>query len=156
MADAAKWYVVHTYSGYENKVAANIETVVENRKMHDQILLVKFAVFENEDNDELKMTDDAWYVVRNTRGVTGFVGPESKPVPLTEEEILKLGVEKRVVEVNYEKGDMVTIIDGAFDGVIGVVDDIDTEANSVRVIISMFGKETPVDLELDQVETVKE
>ena len=102
------------------------------------------------------MTDDAWYVVRNTRGVTGFVGPESKPVPLTEEEVLKLGVEKRVVEVNYEKGDMVTIVDGAFDGVIGVVDHIDTDANSVRVIISMFGKETPVDLELDQVEAVKD
>ena len=95
-------------------------------------------------------------VVRNTRGVTGFVGPESKPVPLTDEEVLKLGVEKRVIEVNYEKGDMVTIIDGAFEGVIGVVDDIDTDQNSVRVIISMFGKETPVDLELDQVETVKE
>ncbi len=186
MADDARWYVVHTYSGYENKVAANIETVVENRKMQDQILevsvptekvteiredgtkkeverkifpgyvLVKFAVFENEDTDELSMTDDAWYVVRNTRGVTGFVGPESKPVPLTEEEVLKLGVEKRVVEVNYEKGDMVTIVDGAFDGVIGVVDDIDTDANSVRVIISMFGKETPVDLELDQVEAVKD
>ena len=186
MAENAKWYVVHTYSGYENKVATNIETVVENRKMHDQILevsvptetvteiredgtkkeverkifpgyvLVKFAVFENEDTDEVKMTDDAWYVVRNTRGVTGFVGPESKPVPLTDEEVLKLGVEKRVIEVNYEKGDMVTIIDGAFEGVIGVVDDIDTDQNSVRVIISMFGKETPVDLELDQVETVKE
>ena len=182
MAENAKWYVVHTYSGYENKVATNIETVVENRKMHDQILevsvptetvteiredgtkkeverkifpgyvLVKFAVFENEDTDEVKMTDDAWYVVRNTRGVTGFVGPESKPVPLTDEEVLKLGVEKRVIEVNYEKGDMVTIIDGAFEGVIGVVDDIDTDQNSVRVIISMFGKETPVDLELDQIE----
>lgn len=186
MADAAKWYVVHTYSGYENKVAANIETVVENRKMQDEILdvkvptelvteirddgskkeverkifpgyvLVKFAVFENEDTDEVKMTDNAWYVVRNTRGVTGFVGPESKPVPLTEEEVLKLGVEKRVIEVNYGKGDMVAIVDGAFDGVIGVVEHVDTEANSVRVLISMFGKETPVDLELDQVELVKD
>ena len=186
MAENAKWYVVHTYSGYENKVATNIETVVENRKMHDQILevsvptetvteiredgtkkeverkifpgyvLVKFAVFENEDTDEVKMTDDAWYVVRNTRGVTGFVGPESKPVPLTDEEVLKLGVEKRVIEVNYEKGDMVTIIDGAFEGVIGVVDDIDTDQNSVRVIISMFGKETPVDLELDHKKKLKQ
>lgn len=186
MADTARWYVVHTYSGYENKVATNIQTVVENRDMHDQILevsvptetvteiredgtkkeverkifpgyvLVKFAVFENEDTDELKMTDEAWYVVRNTRGVTGFVGPESKPIPLSEEEVLKLGVEKRVVEVNYEVGDMVTIIDGAFDGVIGVVDEIDTEHNAVRVTISMFGKETPVDLELDQVEAQKD
>ena len=186
MADNAKWYVAHTYSGYENAVKTAIEKFVANRHLEDMILdiqvpletvtevtdsgdmkeverkvfpgyvLVKFAVFENEDTDEVKMTDDAWYVVRNTRGVTGFVGPESKPVPLTEEEVLQLGVEKRVVEVNYEKGDMVTIVDGAFEGVIGVVDDIDTEGNSVRVIISMFGKETPVELELDQVETVKE
>ena len=178
----AEWYVVHTYSGYENKVAANIETVVENRKMQDYILdvqvptelvteikddgtkkeierkifpgyvIVKLAVFENEDSGELEMTDDTWYVIRNTRGVTGFVGPEGKPVPLSDSEIAALGVEKRVVEVNYAKGDMVTIIDGAFDGIIGVVDEIDTENNMVRVIISMLGRETPVELELDQVE----
>lgn len=184
MADISKWYVVHTYSGYENKVAANIETIVENRKMHDQILevkvptemvteiredgtkkdverkvfpgyvLVKVAVFEDDDSGELEMNDDTWYVIRNTRGVTGFVGPEGKPVPLTEDEIYALGVEKRIVEVNYSKGDMVSIIDGAFEGVIGVVDEIDTEHNSVRVVISMLGRETPVDLELDQVESV--
>lgn len=182
MAEISKWYVVHTYSGYENKVAANIETVVENRKMQDYILdvqvptelvteikddgskkeierkifpgyvIVKLAVFENEDSGELEMTDDTWYVIRNTRGVTGFVGPEGKPVPLSDSEIAALGVEKRVVEVNYEKGDMVTIIDGAFDGIIGVVDEINTENNMVRVIISMLGRETPVELELDQVE----
>lgn len=185
MADISKWYVVHTYSGYENKVAANIETVVENRKMHDRILevkvptemvteirddgtkkdverkvfpgyvLVKVAVFEDDDSGELQMNDDTWYVIRNTRGVTGFVGPEGKPVPLTEQEIYAMGVEKRIVEVNYNKGDMVSIIDGAFEGVIGVVDTIDTDMNSVRVIISMLGRETPVDLELDQVESVK-
>ncbi len=182
MAEISKWYVVHTYSGYENKVAANIETVVENRKMHDYILdvqvptelvteikddgtkkeierkifpgyvIVKLAVFENEDTGELEMTDDTWYVIRNTRGVTGFVGPEGKPVPLSDSEIAALGVEKRVVEVNYAKGDMVTIIDGAFDGIIGVVDEVNTENNMVRVIISMLGRETPVELELDQVE----
>lgn len=182
MAEISKWYVVHTYSGYENKVAANIETVVENRKMQDYILdvqvptelvteikddgskkeierkifpgyvIVKLAVFENEDSGELEMTDDTWYVIRNTRGVTGFVGPEGKPVPLSDSEIAALGVEKRVVEVNYTKGDMVTIIDGAFDGIIGVVDEINTENNMVRVIISMLGRETPVELELDQVE----
>ena len=182
MAEISKWYVVHTYSGYENKVAANIETVVENRKMQDYILdvqvptelvteikddgstkeierkifpgyvIVKLAVFENEDSEELEMTDDTWYVIRNTRGVTGFVGPEGKPVPLSDSEIAALGVEKRVVEVNYAKGDMVTIIDGAFDGIIGVVDEINTENNMVRVIISMLGRETPVELELDQVE----
>ena len=181
MADISKWYVVHTYSGYENKVASNIETVVENRKIHDQILevkvptetvteirddgtkkeverkifpgyvLVKVAVYEDEDSDELQMNDDTWYVIRNTRGVTGFVGPEGKPVPLTDDEIYALGVEKKVVEVNYKKGDMVSIIDGAFEGVIGVVDNVDTDNNSVRVVISMLGRETPVDLELDQV-----
>ena len=175
MADISKWYVVHTYSGYENKVASNIETVVENRKIHDQILevkvptetvteirddgtkkeverkifpgyvLVKVAVYEDEDSDELQMNDDTWYVIRNTRGVTGFVGPEGKPVPLTDDE---------VVEVNYKKGDMVSIIDGAFEGVIGVVDNVDTDNNSVRVVISMLGRETPVDLELDQVEAI--
>lgn len=185
MAEISRWYVVHTYSGYENKVAANIETVVENRKMNDLILdvqvptelvteikddgtkkeverkifpgyvIVKLAVFEDEDTGELEMTDDTWYVIRNTRGCTGFVGPEGKPIPLSDNEIAALGVEKRVVEVNYEKGDMVTIIDGAFEGVIGVVDEIDTENNMVRVTISMLGRETPVELELDQVESMK-
>ena len=176
MADISKWYVVHTYSGYENKVASNIETVVENRKIHDQILEVKvptetvteirddgtkkeverkiFPGYEDEDSDELQMNDDTWYVIRNTRGVTGFVGPEGKPVPLTDDEIYALGVEKKVVEVNYKKGDMVSIIDGAFEGVIGVVDNVDTDNNSVRVVISMLGRETPVDLELDQVEAI--
>lgn len=184
MAEISRWYVVHTYSGYENKVASNIETVVENRKMQDLILdvqvptetvievkedgtkkeverkifpgyvIVKLAVFEDEETGEYEMTDDTWYVIRNTRGATGFVGPEGKPVPLTDSEVAALGVEKRVVEVNYEKGDMVTIIDGAFDGIIGVVDEIDTEGNMVRVIISMLGRETPVELELDQVESM--
>lgn len=185
MAEISRWYVVHTYSGYENKVAANIETVVENRKMQDFILdvqvpteivteikddgskkeverklfpgyvIVKLAVFEDEDSGELEMTDDTWYVIRNTRGVTGFVGPEGKPVPLSDSEIAALGVEKRSVEVNYEKGEMVTIIDGAFEGIIGVVDEIDTDNNMVRVVISMLGRETPVELELDQVEAMK-
>ena len=100
------------------------------------------------------MNDDTWYVIRNTRGVTGFVGPEGKPVPLTDDEIYALGVEKKVVEVYYKKGDMVSIIDGAFEGVIGVVDNVDTDNNSVRVVISMLGRETPVDLELDQVEAI--
>ena len=182
MAGLSRWYVVHTYSGYENKVAANLETVVENRKMQDYVLdiqvpteivteikddgskkeverklfpgyvIVKLAVFEDDDTGEIEMTDDTWYIIRNIRGVTGFVGPEGKPVPLTEAEVASLGVEKRVVEVNYTKGDLVTIIDGAFDGIIGVVDEIDTDNNMVRVIISMLGRETPIELELDQVE----
>lgn len=183
MAEASKiskWYVVHTYSGYENKVKDNIETVVENRKMHEQILevrvptetvteikdngekkeverkmfpgyvLVKLAVSES--GDEYKMTDDAWYVIRNTRGVTGFVGPESKPVPLSEAEVASLGVEKRSVEVNYKVGDFVNITDGPFSGFAGTVEELDTERNYVRVRISMFGRETPVEFELTQAE----
>ena len=153
MADA-KWYVVHTYSGYENKVANNIEKVVENRKMHDQILDVKIPteLVEYDDDDQPKMSDDSWYVIRHTRGVTGFVGPDNKPAPLSDEEIQKLGVEKRVVEVNYEVGDMVSIVDGIFGGFSGVVEEIDTENNVVKVTVSaLFGKETMVELELDQV-----
>ena len=195
MSEISKWYVVHTYSGYENKVATNIEKVVENRKMHDLILevkvpteivvenkeakdketgemvivkkeverkvfpgyvMVKVSVFENEETGDLEMTDDTWYVIRNTRGVTGFVGPESKPVPLTEAEVFAMGVEKKVIKIDYEVGDMVTIIDGAFEGVIGTVRDLDVENNTVCVVISMLGRETPVDLELGQVEKVEE
>ena len=151
MAEISKWYVVHTYSGYENKVATNIEKVVDNRKMHDLILEVKVPT---EIVTEIK--DDTWYVIRNTRGVTGFVGPESKPVPLTDAEVYAMGVEKKVVKIDYEVGDMVTIIDGAFEGVIGVVRELDADNNSVCVVISMLGRETPVDLELDQVEKVEE
>ena len=184
MAEISKWYVVHTYSGYENKVATNIEKVVDNRKMHDLILevkvpteivteikddqkreverkifpgyvMVKVAVFENEDTGDLEMTDDTWYVIRNTRGVTGFVGPESKPTPLTEQEVYRLGVEKRTVEVNYAVGDTVNIIDEIFDGFTGRVEEIDIDNNKVKVTVSaLFGKETMVELELDQVEPI--
>jgi transcriptional antiterminator NusG len=195
MAEISKWYVVHTYSGYENKVATNIEKIVDNRKMHDLILevkvpteivvenkeakdketgekiivkkeverkifpgyvMVKVAVFEDEETGDLEMTDDTWYVIRNTRGVTGFVGPESKPIPLTEAEVYAMGVEKKVIKIDYEVGDMVTIIDGAFEGIIGTVRELDVENNVVCVVISMLGRETPVDLELDQVEKVEE
>ena len=195
MSQISKWYVVHTYSGYENKVATNIEKIVENRKMHDLILevkvpteivvenkeakdketgemvivkkeverkifpgyvMVKVAVFEDEETGDLEMTDDTWYVIRNTRGVTGFVGPESKPIPLTEAEIYAMGVEKKVVKIDYEVGDMVSIIDGAFEGIIGTVRELDVDNNTVCVVISMLGRETPVDLELDQVEKVED
>ncbi len=195
MAEISRWYVVHTYSGYENKVATNIEKIVDNRKMHDLILevkvpteivvenkeakdketgekiivkkeverkifpgyvMVKVAVFEDEETGDLEMTDDTWYVIRNTRGVTGFVGPESKPIPLTEAEVYAMGVEKKVVKIDYEVGDMVSIIDGAFEGIIGTVRELDVDNNVVCVVISMLGRETPVDLELDQVEKVEE
>ncbi len=184
MAGISKWYVIHTYSGYENKVKDNIEKVVENRKMHDQILEVKVPteiVTEIKDNgekkeverkifpgyvlvklavvevkDELTMSDDAWYVIRNTRGVTGFVGPESKPVPLSDKEVQALGVEKRIVEVNYGVGDFVNIVDGPLSDFSGVVEEIDVDKNLVLVRISMFGRETPVEFELGQVELAVE
>jgi len=166
----AKWYVIHTYSGYENKVASNLEKLVENRNMQDLIFDIKVpteTVTEIKDDKKreverkvfpsyvlIKMivTDDSWYVVRNTRGVTGFVGPAGSPVPLTEEEVHALGVEKRSIEVNYTVGDNVRITDGPLDGFIAVVDAMDLSKNSVNVTISMFGRETPVELELDQVE----
>ncbi len=173
MAETAKWYVVHTFSGYENKVATNLQTMVENRKLHDLIQEIRVpteTVVEMTDNKKreverklfpgyvlvkMVMTDDSWYVVRNTRGCTGFVGPESKPVPLTEEEVLALGVEKKNFVVNYAVGDNVRIVDGPLEGFIGIVEELDTEKNSVRVRISMFGRETPVELELDQAEPVE-
>ena len=173
MSEEAKWYVVHTYSGYENKVATNLETIVENRKLEDLIFDIKVPtemVTEIQDNKKREverkifpgyvlvkmiMTDDSWYVVRNVRGVTGFVGPSSsKPVPLTDKEVEALGVEKHTVEVGYNVGDNVKIIDGPLEGFIGIIDSIDMSKNSVQEIISMFGRETPVELEFDQVETV--
>lgn len=169
MSEAAKWYVVHTYSGYENKVAQNIEKAVENRKLHElinEILVPTETVKEIKDNKsreverkkfpgyvlvKMIMTDDSWYVVRNIRGVTGFVGPGSKPVPLTEDEVSALGVNLRTIEVTYQVGDSVRVIDGYLDGFIGVVDEIDKDRNAVKVTVSMFGRETPVELELGQV-----
>ena len=170
MSEQAMWYVVHTYSGYENKVATNLEKIVENRKLHDWIHEIRVpteTVTEIKDNKKreverkifpgyvlvkMVMTDDSWYVVRNTRGCTGFVGPNGKPIPLTEEEVNALGVEKREIEVNYAAGDTVRIVDGPLENFTGVVDELDLEKNKVRVTISMFGRETPVELELDQAE----
>ncbi|WRS26619.1 transcription termination/antitermination protein NusG [Oscillospiraceae bacterium MB08-C2-2] len=172
MSETPRWYVVHTYSGYENKVATNIEKAVENRKLHDLICEVKVpteTVVEIKDNKKKEverkifpgyvmvkmiMTDDSWYVVRNIRGVTGFVGPGSKPVPLTEEEVSRLGVEVREIVVNFKVGDSVKVVDSYLEGFIGVVDSIEPENNLVRVTVSMMGKDVPVELELDQVETL--
>ncbi|MBQ3055574.1 MAG: transcription termination/antitermination protein NusG [Oscillospiraceae bacterium] len=174
MSSEAKWYVVHTYSGYENKVAATIEKTVENRKLHDLIYevtvpteiveeikdgarkQVERKVFPSYVLVKMVMTDESWYIVRNTRGVTGFLGSKSDPVPLTEEEVLALGVEKHEVVVDYEVGDSVKIIDGALEDFIATVDEIELEKNKIRVIVSMFGRETSVELEPDQVELVKE
>lgn len=172
MADEFKWYVVHTYSGYENKVKTNLETIVENRGLQHLIAEVSVpteTVVEIKDDKKkeverkifpgyvivkMVMNDESWYVVRNTRGVTGFVGPASKPVPLTEEEIVSLGVEEIKVNVQYKVGDTVSIVAGALEGFVGTVDELDTGKNYVKVTVSMFGRETPVELELDQVKLV--
>lgn len=172
MADELKWYVAHTYSGYENTVAASIERAVENRNMHDLITEVSIpleTVTEITDNGpktverkvfpgyvlvKMVMTDDTWHLVRNIRGVTGFVGAANKAIPLTDEEIAALGVEKHEVVVAYDVGDSVKITDGALESFIGTVEEVDKDRGKVRVIVSMFGRETPVELELDQVEPV--
>ena len=172
MADELKWYVAHTYSGYEQTVKVSIEQAVENRNMHDLITEVSIpleTVTEITDNGpktverkvfpgyvlvKMTMTDETWHLVRNIRGVTGFVGAANKAIPLTEEEIAALGVEKREVVVGYAVGDSVKITDGALASFIGTVEDLDTERGKVRVVVSMFGRETPVELELDQVETI--
>ena len=175
MSEDAKWYVIHTYSGYENKVASTLQTTVENRGLQDMIPDVKVPteiVTEIRDDGSTKeverkifpgyvfvkmvYTDETWYVVRNIRGCTGFVGPSSKPVPLTESEVYKMGVETRVVEVSYEVGDQVRIIDGPLEDFIGIVDELDTDKNYVKVTISMFGRETPVELELNQAEKLED
>ena len=172
MAGDARWYVVHTYSGYENTVKATIEKTVETRHLQDLIHVVSIpmeTVTEVTDNGpktydrkvfpgyvlvKMIMTDEAWYIIKNVRGVTGFVGSGTKPTALTEEEVLQLGVEKHEIVVSYDVGDSVKITDGPLTSFIGVVDALDVDKNKVRVIVSMFGRETPVELELDQVETV--
>ncbi len=173
MAESAKWYVVHTYSGYENTVAAAILKAAENRRMQDLILEVNIpmeTVTEHTDSGEktverkvfpgyvlvkMILTDESWHLVRNVRGATGFVGSGGKAVPLTEEEILALGVERHEIVVGYAVGDTVKVTDGPLDGFLGIVDELEADKDRVRVIVSMFGRETPVDLELDQVELVQ-
>ena len=173
MDGEARWYVVQTMSGYENKVATNLATIVENRRLQDWIHEVRVpteTVVEIKDNQrkeverklfpgyvlvKMVMNDDSWFVVRNVRGCTGFVGPngaDGKPLPLTEKEVSNLGVEKKEIIVDYAVGDTVTITDGPLENFSGMVDEIDQEKNMVRVTISMFGRETTVELELDQVE----
>ena len=172
MADNAKWYVAHTYSGYENTVAASIEKAVENRGMHELIHEVNIpmeTVTEITDNGpktverkvfpgyvlvKMVMTDETWHLVRNVRGVTGFVGSGNKAIPLTDEEIAALGVAKREIVVGYQVGDSVKITVGALESFLGTVEEIDLDRSKVRVVVSMFGRETPVELELDQVEPV--
>ena len=172
MAEELKWYVAHTYSGYENTVAVSIERAVENRNMGDlihEVTIPMETVTEITDNGpktverkvfpgyvlvKMVMTDETWHLVRNIRGVTGFVGSANKAIPLTDEEIAALGVEKHEVVVSYQVGDNVKITDGALESFLGVVEEIDLDRNKVRVVVSMFGRETPVELELDQIEAI--
>ena len=173
MADEARWYVVHTYSGYENKVASNLEKTVENRQLQDLIQEIRVPtekVLEVGTDGKRKeverktfpgyvivkmiMTDESWYAGRYIRGCTGFVGPSSKPVPLTDYEVARLGIEKHEIEVSYKVGDSVNIVDGPLEGFIGTVEELDVEKNRIRVVVSMFGRDTPVELELDQAEPV--
>ena len=174
MAENAKWYVVHTYSGYENAVAAAILKAAENRRMQDLILDVNIpleTVTEHTDQGEktyerkvfpgyvlvkMTLTDESWHLVRNVRGATGFVGSDGKAIPLTEQEIYDLGVEHKEIIVGFAVGDTVKVTDGPLEGFLGTVDELDAEKDYVRVIVSMFGRETPIDLELDQVETVEQ
>ena len=173
MSDGAQWYVVHTYSGYENTVKATIEKYVENRGLQDLIHEISIpleTVTEITDNGpkeverkvfpgyvlvKMVMTDECWHIVRNIRGVTGFLGSGNKPIPLSESDIAALGVEKREIVVGYEVGDSVKITDGALESFLGTMEEIDLDRSKVRVVVSMFGRETPVELELDQVEPVK-
>jgi transcriptional antiterminator NusG len=169
MAESAKWYVVHTYSGYENKVAANLEKLVENRRLQDYILEVKIPtehVVEIKDNKrrefdrelfpgyvlvKMVMTDESWYIVRNANGVTGFVGTTTKPTPLTQAEVDRLGVENVELKVDYAPGDTIRIRNGSFEGFAGRVEEIDQENGRVKVRVSMFGRESIAELDLEDV-----
>ena len=168
----ANWYVVHTYSGYENKVKANIEKTIENRGLQEEILEVRVPM---EDVVEVKngakkvsqkklfpgyvminmvMNDDTWYVVRNTRGVTGFVGPGSKPVPLTEAEMKPLGIKKDVVSVDFAEGDMIVVLAGAWKDTVGAVQKMDHQKGTATINVELFGRETPVEISFEEVRKV--
>ena len=169
MAEEAKWYVVHTYSGYENKVKVDIEKTIENRGLQDQILEVSVPL---EEVIELKngaqkqverkmfpgyvlihmiMNDDTWYVVRNTRGVTGFVGPGSKPVPLTEEEMRPLGIHSESVQIDFAEGDSVVVIGGVWKDTVGVIQSINDNKQSATINVDLFGRETPVEISFTEI-----
>lgn len=168
----ANWYVVHTYSGYENKVKANIEKTIENRGLQEEILEVRVPMEEVVEvkNGAKKvsqkklfpgyvminmvMNDDTWYVVRNTRGVTGFVGPGSKPVPLTEAEMKPLGIKNDKVSVDFAEGDMVTVLAGAWKDTVGAVQKMDHQRGTLTINVELFGRETPVEISFEEVRKV--
>ena len=176
MAEAAKWYVVHTYSGYENTVKVTIEKTIQSRQLQEQILAVNIPMETVTEITEsgvsktydrklypcyvfVKMvySDDTWHVIRNIRGVSRFVGASSNdPIPLSDEEVYEMGVEKREIVVNYSVGDTVRILDGPFSSFTGTVEAIEVEKNSVSVVVTMFGRETSVEFELDEVEVISQ
>lgn len=167
-----KWYVVHTYSGYENKVKTDLEKTVKNRELEDYIFDIvvpmeeQIEIKDGKRKTNLKkvfpgyvlvkmiVTEESWYIVRNTRGVTGFVGSGTDPIPLTEEEIRKMGFELTEVNVDYDIHDSVKILNGPLENFVGVVQEINKEKHKVKVLVSMFGRETPVELEFSQVQKV--
>ena len=168
-----RWYVVHTYSGYENKVKTDLEKTVKNRELEDyffDIIVPMEEQIEIKDGKKktnikkvfpgyvlIKMivTEETWYIVRNTRGVTGFVGSGTDPIPLTDEEIRKMGFEDIAITVDYNVNDNVQILGGPLNGYTGIVQEINKEKNKVKVLVSMFGRETPVELDFSQVQKVK-
>jgi len=168
----ARWYVVHTYSGYENKVKANLDKIVENRNLHDKILEIivpmeeQIEIKEGKRKTSLKkvfpgyvlvkmyMTDDTWYIVRNIRGVTGFVGSGAKPIPLSDREIINMGIEELDIVIDFEVGDNVKVMSGPLQDFIGIIEEINMEKRKVRVLVSMFGRETPAELEFTQIQKI--
>ena len=176
MAEAAKWYVVHTYSAYENTVKATIEKTIQSRGLQDQILNISIPMETVTEITEsgvsktyerklypgyvfVKMvySDNTWHAIRSIRGVSGFVGVAGEdPIPLTEDEVYEMGVEKREIVVNYNVGDSVRILDGPFSSFTGTVEAIEIDKNSVSVVVTMFGRETSVEFELDQVEVISQ
>ena len=176
MEEEARWYVVHTYSGYEDKVKSTLITTVENRGYEDMFFGVEVPTEVVEEKKEdgtkkevkhkiypgyvfIKMiyTDETWHIVKSIRGCTGFVGPASKPVPLSEEEVYKIGIEKRVVkEVDFGPGDRVRILDGPLEDFVGIVQDVDQDQEKVKVTVSMFGRDTLADCDIYQVEKIME
>ena len=169
MSERARWYVVHTYSGYENKVKATIEKTIENRNLQELFVDIQVPmeeVIEEKDGKQkvtlkkkfpgyvlikMLMSDESWYVVRNTRGVTSFVGPESKPVPLTPEEVIMIGIETHAENFDMEVGDTVKVVFGAFADSVGKIVEINEQKKTVTVNLSIFGRETPVEFEYNQI-----
>ena len=169
MAEEMKWYVAHTYSGYENKVKADLEKTIENRHLEEEILEVRVPMQEVVEMKNgakktvqkklfpgyvlvnMVMNDDTWYVVRNTRGVTGFVGPGSKPVPLTEAEMKPLGIQTENVSIDFGEGDMIVVVAGAWKDTVGVVQKIDYSKQTATINVELFGRETPVEISFAEV-----